>query len=204
MYWDGDYPKNDNDVAVGNNCGNSTCQSLESGGCLCDTTITESRVFRKMPSSVEEVFSTLTIGAFDPAAYDAGKYEKQGPVNGVTAYLADGGGYNTKTVFEVTDEHGRVHRFKNTKELVRIQGASEYAFRNAPGFMSVLNTEADVRDAQYETEAALDHYFYHENTAPFIAIRFIQRLVSSNPTPKYVEAVATAFRKGVYEGIGEG
>lgn len=54
--------------------------------------------------------------------------------------------------------------------------------------------------AEYETAALLDHLFEHENTAPFIAYRMIQRLVTSNPSPRYVEAVATAFEQGVYNG----
>jgi len=206
VYWDGDYPKNDNDVTVGNTCGNNTCESLATGGCLCGTTITESRVFRDMPSSVDEVLSKLTIGAYDHTAYDEGTYEEAiTSANNVTAYLSTStGAFDTKTVFEVTDGYGRLHRFKNTKERVRIQGASAYAFRNAPSFMSVLNTEADERDAHFETEAALDHYFYHDNTAPFIAFRMIQRFTTSNPKPRYVKAVATAFRTGIYDGIGEG
>jgi len=204
VYWDGDYPKNNNDVLVGNTCGNGMCQSLVTGGCLCDTTITESRVFKKMPISVTDVLSKLTVGAYTTDAYDAGTYFK--PIvgdNGVTVYLAASTGvYDINTVIEVTDDYGRLHRFKNTKEHVRVKGAKEYAFRNAPSFMSVLNTEADARDAYYETEAALDHYFYHDNVAPFIAFRIIQRFTTSNPKPRYVKAVATAFRTGIYEGIG--
>ena len=50
----------------------------------------------------------------------------------------------------------------------------------------------------FETDAAIDEYFYHDNIAPFIAVRLIQRLVSSNPSPRYVEAVAQAFRTGLY------
>jgi uncharacterized protein (DUF1800 family) len=64
-------------------------------------------------------------------------------------------------------------------------------------------TETDIlflifRDAQYETEATLDHYFYHDNTAPFLAMRLIQRLTLSNPTPRYIYTVASAFKDGQY------
>ena len=38
VFWDGEYPKNDNDGPGGNNCGYGVCQSLQTGGCLCDTT----------------------------------------------------------------------------------------------------------------------------------------------------------------------
>ena len=44
-----------------------------------------------------------------------------------------------------------------------------------------------------DLEDALDNVFAHTNVGPFIAIRLIQRLVTSNPTPGYVERVASAF-----------
>jgi len=40
---------------------------------------------------------------------------------------------------------------------------------------------------------ALDRLFYHDNTGPFFARQMIQRLVTSNPTPAYVQRVATVF-----------
>ena len=40
---------------------------------------------------------------------------------------------------------------------------------------------------------ALDALFMHANTAPFIAKQLIQRLVTSNPSPAYIERVAKAF-----------
>lgn len=52
--------------------------------------------------------------------------------------------------------------------------------------------------AEHETNALIDHIVEHGNTAPFIAKRLIQRLVTSNPSPRYVKAVATAFKKGTY------
>ena len=61
-----------------------------------------------------------------------------------------------------------------------------------------------IRDARYELDAALEHYFYHQNTAPFLAIRFAQRFGISNPSPRYIDAIATAFRAGTYEGFGSG
>lgn len=67
----------------------------------------------------------------------------------------------------------------------------------------MLKTFLDVTsDAEYETEAVLDHYFYHDNTAPFLALRLIQRLVTSNPTPRYIRNVANAFKAGSYTASG--
>lgn len=44
-----------------------------------------------------------------------------------------------------------------------------------------------------DLKAALDILFAHPNVGPFIGRQLIQRLVSSNPSPAYVERVAAAF-----------
>lgn len=48
-------------------------------------------------------------------------------------------------------------------------------------------------NAQQEMTAALDNVFFHPNVGPFVAHHLIQRLVTSNPTPAYVQRVATMF-----------
>jgi uncharacterized protein (DUF1800 family) len=48
-------------------------------------------------------------------------------------------------------------------------------------------------DAQTEMTEALDNIFNHPNVGPFIAMRLIERLVTSNPTPAYVQRVAQVF-----------
>lgn len=45
-------------------------------------------------------------------------------------------------------------------------------------------------------ETVLDSLMAHPNTAPFIARQIIQHLVTSNPTPAYVQRVASAFTTG--------
>lgn len=44
-----------------------------------------------------------------------------------------------------------------------------------------------------DLEAAIDNLFNHPNVGPFIGKQLIQRLVTSNPSPAYVERVARAF-----------
>lgn len=44
----------------------------------------------------------------------------------------------------------------------------------------------DIRDA-------IDNLFRHPNTAPFVSRKLIQRLVTSNPSPAYIERVAAVF-----------
>ncbi len=55
-----------------------------------------------------------------------------------------------------------------------------------------LNIPANT-DANVALDLALDHLFNHANTAPFWARQLIQRLVTSNPSPAYVQRVALAF-----------
>ena len=52
--------------------------------------------------------------------------------------------------------------------------------------------EAGLQDGA-DLEAALDLLFQHDNMAPFLARHLIQRLVTSNPTPEYVERIAAVF-----------
>ena len=44
-----------------------------------------------------------------------------------------------------------------------------------------------------DIEAALNNLFQHPNVGPFIGKLLIQRLVTSNPSPAYIERVAKAF-----------
>lgn len=48
-------------------------------------------------------------------------------------------------------------------------------------------------DPRASLKIALDALFYHPNVGPFIGKQLIQRLVTSNPSPGYVERVASAF-----------
>ncbi len=65
-------------------------------------------------------------------------------------------------------------------------------------------TLPDGHTAGAALEAVLDSLMAHPNTAPFIGRQLIQHLVTSNPSPAYVERVALAFRSGRYEGFGGG
>lgn len=46
---------------------------------------------------------------------------------------------------------------------------------------------------QQDLESAMENIFHHPNVGPFIARQLIQRLVTSNPSPAYVQRVATRF-----------
>ena len=48
-------------------------------------------------------------------------------------------------------------------------------------------------DGNQDLADALDNIFNHPNVGPFIAVRLIQRLTTSNPSPGYVNRVASVF-----------
>ena len=49
------------------------------------------------------------------------------------------------------------------------------------------------RSGEQDLADALDNVFNHPNVGPFMAIRLIQRLTTSNPSPGYVQRVAEVF-----------
>lgn len=80
---------------------------------------------------------------------------------------------------------------------------SPSSFRNPPHFMGLIpevdsSSEQNLRDAEYETKAVLDHYFFQDNTAPFLCVRVMQRFSFSNPSPRFVSSCVNAFRTGLY------
>ncbi len=57
----------------------------------------------------------------------------------------------------------------------------------------VLTSLPAGQTAAKDLAQALDNIFYHPNLAPFISKQLIQHLVTSNPSPGYVNRVATVF-----------
>ncbi len=49
------------------------------------------------------------------------------------------------------------------------------------------------QDGMTDINQAIEHLFNHANVGPFIARHFIQRLITSNPTPAYIDRVASVF-----------
>jgi uncharacterized protein (DUF1800 family) len=70
-----------------------------------------------------------------------------------------------------------------------------FDLEHEPGAKALLNgtvVPAGQTGSQ-DIEAALDNLFNHANAGPFIGKQLIQRLVTSNPSPAYIERVARAF-----------
>jgi cullin-associated NEDD8-dissociated protein 1 len=143
-------------------------------------------------------------------------YNKAGNtgITGSTSINADGeaSALGMDTIFEIPGRlAGSSYRYlRNRASTVHVDGG--FSFRNPPNFMPLMGEvfsqkpswgeDTAVRDAEWEVEALLDHLFEHDSTAPFVAHKLLQRLVTSNPSPRYVKEVATAFRTGVYKPAG--
>lgn len=184
--WTDAYP------ATSNNCGNGACQPF-AGDCLCDVTIQEKQVFNRIPS-LFEIENGLFVGGVNVDSF-SGTYTEGESAGGVTVFHM-GSGYSKDSVFKAI-YRGEVAYFKNVESMVK---TGDYLFRNPPQFLNPGLHEP--RDAMYETDEVLKAYFYHDNVAPFLATRLIQRFGISNPSPRYVETVATAFKNGSYSSGG--
>jgi uncharacterized protein (DUF1800 family) len=71
---------------------------------------------------------------------------------------------------------------------------------SAKSFLGVTIPASGAADPAGDLKIALDTLYNHPNVGPFIGKQLIQRLVSSNPSPAYVQRVATVFNnngKGV-------
>jgi len=73
------------------------------------------------------------------------------------------------------------------------------------GEKSVLNGAVipENQTGDQDLQMALDNIFNHANVGPFIAIRLIQRLVTSNPSPGYVSRVASVFNNNGFGARGD-
>jgi uncharacterized protein (DUF1800 family) len=64
---------------------------------------------------------------------------------------------------------------------------------NAKVLISGCGTLPAGQSVTQDTNGVLDCIFNHPNVGPFVAIRLIRNLVTSNPTPGYIQRVATVF-----------
>jgi uncharacterized protein (DUF1800 family) len=68
-----------------------------------------------------------------------------------------------------------------------------YHSKEEKRFLGTTIAAQATADPKASLKVALDTLFNHPNVGPFIGKQLIQRLVTSNPSPAYVAAVASAF-----------
>ena len=189
-------------------CPASCTERLET--CICLT-----RVLRTVPFSnaaalptAAEVEATLYLGSAPPDSHAAGTYQRCvsaacAAANDVELYTRVGGVLDETSIFGVVVNGTLCYR-ANVLSTVEVgDPGSGATFRNPPHFNSFFTPTADAgttHDAENEVEALLEKLSTHPNVPPFVSTRLIQRFVTSNPSPRYVQSVSAAFRTGTYNG----
>ena len=77
----------------------------------------------------------------------------------------------------------------------KMQPMAMYEFWHEQGPKTIIGdyTIPAGQTGMEDIEDAVDHLFNHPNVGPFLALRLIQRLVKSNPSPDYINRVASIF-----------
>jgi uncharacterized protein (DUF1800 family) len=81
--------------------------------------------------------------------------------------------------------------------MVAVQGLHDTGAKTILG-----QTIPAGQSAEQDLTAALNIIFNHSNVGPFVAQQFIIHLVTSNPSPAYVQRVAQAFNSGTFNSSG--
>lgn len=82
------------------------------------------------------------------------------------------------------------------RDVLPLQGYPKFFSSSEKKFLGVTipaRGTATLADMQADLKLALDTLFNHPNVGPFVGRQLIQRLVTSNPSPAYVQRVAAAF-----------
>ena len=82
-----------------------------------------------------------------------------------------------------------------------MQGYSQFHSLAAKTFLGKTVAAQTRADPEASLKVALDTLARHPNVGPFIGRQMIQRLVTSNPSPAYVQRVAQAFDAGGSENM---
>jgi uncharacterized protein (DUF1800 family) len=110
--------------------------------------------------------------------------------------------YSQKDVIEITRA---LTGWKWAEPEIKRKGSNWANFRKpmAPQWPNEHDTDAKVvlgktipagQDAYKDLDSVIEILINHPNTAPFISLRLIQGMTTSDPSPAYLERVATVFK----------
>jgi uncharacterized protein (DUF1800 family) len=147
-----------------------------------------------------EVMQLFTIGLYELNQDGTPKLDKNGKM--IPTYMQRDvkemarvfTGLTDQNGYFRPDEGGTSHKSK-TSPMIAMDEYHDKKEKHILGKVIKANgtTNEDIKEA-------LNILFMHHNTAPFISKQLIQRLVTSNPSPDYVNRVAEVFKdngKGV-------
>ena len=210
---------------VDSGCGEGCkVDKADGGSCLCGVKVTDTPAYtdiKKIPTA-DKLLSSLFIGApapsNEPGVYTQCKTcAKQA---GVTVYIRGSSGSAAElketALFAIDTGKGKMAYLMNRVSMVGVGSSADgkstlFHFRNPPNLMPGVgevwptavgwNRHKMRKDmVTNEIDALISHVFYHDNTAVFVARKLIMRLVTSNPSPRYIKTAATAFTTGTYNG----
>ena len=82
------------------------------------------------------------------------------------------------------------------REVLPMQSYPRFHSISEKRFLTAVIPASATADPDGDLRIALDEIANHPNVGPFVGRQLIQRLVTSNPTPAYVQRVAQAFDAG--------
>jgi len=143
-----------------------------------------------------ELMQLFTIGLYELNIDGSRVMDNEG--NPVASYdnvdIAEFSKIFTGLTWGDRDDFGRRYPHDDTSYVVDLAMWNDY---HEPGIKNLLNgfivPDRNPVDGDADISDALDNLFDHQNTGPFISKYLIQRLVTSNPSPDYIERVATVF-----------
>ena len=189
----GNYPHS------GDSCANSGCEKV-GFTCLCTPDVTQTAVFDSTTApSYAEVRAQLKYGAPNPNIFDEGTYALHPSSTAdvdVWQPTANAGSYDMETIFMIEYPAGTNLYLSNIDSQVTM-GA--FSFRNPSTHIS--SSQPTHWDAEYETDAVVEHIAQHANAPVFIARLLILRMTTSNPSPRYIKVVGDAYRTGTHGGV---
>lgn len=170
------------------------------------------------PTDSTEIRSILKIGSVPPEYFgspgNAGGAFSAGTDlgGGVTVYHLLNDEYGENSIFKLTDEFdefadGSLY-LKNQISKIQIGDVNGSYFAPPARKPLVMSNpvlfhdlvQPEIRDSHYEIDAVIHHLTSHPSTAPFVSNMLIQHFGISNPSPGYIERVATAYKEGSYTG----
>ena len=126
-------------------------------------------------------------------------------LNGTTKKDASGKPLETYTQKDVIEMSRALTGWKWADPDVQRKGSNWANYRKpmAPQWPNDHDTDSKVvlgktipagQDAYKDLESVIEILINHPNTAPFVSLRLIQGMTTSDPSPAYLERVATVFR----------
>ncbi len=140
-----------------------------------------------------EVMQLFTIGLYQLNLDGSNKLDDSG--NPLPTYSQTDVEEMARVFTGLTDRNGFFHsgdggssHLSKTQSMIAVEEYHDAGEKTIMGH--VIPAGGDTVN---DINQGLNLLFNHPNTGPFIAFRLIQRLVTSNPSPEYVERVALVF-----------